>query len=210
MTSFVDPSYTSKSTYQNIQNNPSIKLTLYERISQLFFCLYEKISNLFSRKPNQMKKLKGIEPIYDVPKNNQLVKKPTLYERISNLFSREPSQEQLEEMNRQNTQLKQGLEKLHHYICVNATRINKLEACAHTLKDVIDAKEAENSLSKQTIPLEEELYSNRTQVSRLDSGFSEFLPMEKKHSLLSKARSYLETKIGQEIINCARIQIGKS
>lgn len=176
MASFVDLSCTSKSTYPNIQNNLPIKLTLYERVSQLFSYLYEKISNLFSREPNQIKKLNGIEPIYDVPKNNQPVKKLTLYERVSNFFSRGPSRTELleERMNKEITQLQQEFQKQQHCICINVRRANSLENSIHDIKDRMDsmnAKEAE---------------------SNSDSGFSD--SMEKKPSFLSIAKSYMKQK----------------
>ena len=198
MTISVDPLPISEPTYQNIQNNQPVKLTLYERVSKLFSRLYEKISNLFSRKPSQMKK--EIEPIYDVPKNNRPVKTLTLYERVSNFFTRGPSQIKLleEKFNREiahlnllTTQLKQNNEELCHYICVNAV-------CIHALKDMVYAKEAQIYSLEETISaLEIDLY-RPTQTSRSDSGFSESpSPIRKKtKGLLSKAKSYLENKTG--------------
>lgn len=191
-------SSTSGPTYENIQN-----ITLCERVSKIFSSLYERISNLFSRKPKQMKK--EIEPIYDVPKNNRPVKTLTLYERVSKFFSRGPNRLELleERVNRENShlnlftaQLQQVTQQQHHYICVNVKRIEHLEACVYALKDMVNTKEVQiNSLKETILSLEEELYSNRTQVSQ-DSGFSESPSMEKKYSLLLKAKSYLGTKIG--------------
>ncbi|MCL6756600.1 MAG: hypothetical protein M3A24_05595 [Candidatus Rhabdochlamydia oedothoracis] len=183
-----NPSIPSKITYQNIQNNQSIKLTLYKRISKIFSRLYEKISNLFSRKPSQMRALKEIEPIYDVPQNNRPVKKLTLYERISNLFSGGSNRLELLEkrVNGENAQLQQRCQELHHYICISITRINYLNNFVHNLKSMVDAKEDQiNSLKQTILSLKEELYSNRTQVSRSDSGFSE-ASYRKKHGFISK------------------------
>ena len=93
-------------------------------------------------------------------------------------------------------QLQQTDQTLHHYICVNVKRIDHLNACVHALKGTIDAKEIQiNSLKETILSLEEELYSNRTQVSQ-DSGFSGSPPIEKKHSLRSRAGQLLKTKIG--------------
>ncbi len=203
MNSFIDPT-TKESIYQTIYNQP-VQLTLCERVSKLFSRLYERISNLFSRKSNQIKVLEGIEPIYDVPKNNRPVKTLTLYKRVSKFFSRGPNRLELleERVNRENAhlnlfiaQLQQVTQQQHHYICVNVKRIEHLEACVYALKDMVNTKEVQiNSLKETILSLEEELYSNRTQVSQ-DSGFSESPSMEKKHSLFLKAKSYLETKIG--------------
>ncbi len=182
------PSSIPTFTYQNIQNNqpvklekilaekesiydvpqnnrPVKKLTLYERVSRVFSNLYKRISNLFSRKPNQMEILEG--------KVKQLSEENTNLSLLT-------------------AQLQQASQQQHHYICINVRRIEHLEAYDHALKSMVDSKEAQiNSLKETILSLEEELYSNRTQVSQ-DSGFSE--PIEKKHSLLSKAGQLLKLK----------------
>ena len=198
-----DPSSIPISIYQNIQSNQPAKL--------------EKIPNFFSKESNQMTILEEKDPIYDVPQNNRPVERLTLYERvsrifsnlykrISNLFSRKPSQmEMLEEKVKQlseesahlnlfTAQLQQATQQQHHYICVNVKRIEHLEGYVHFLKCEVDSKEVQiNSLKETILSLEEELYSNRTQVSQ-DSGFLD--TTEKKQSFFSKTSQLLKTKIG--------------
>lgn len=101
------------------------------------------------------------EPIYDVPKKNQLVRKPTLYEKISrifsnlyekisNMFSRKPDQlEELKKKVKQQSEeidnLKQAItclfdhnQRLARYIYNNYQRIyNNYQQITET-KEIID------------------------------------------------------------------------
>lgn len=186
----VGSSSISKLTYQNVQNIQSVKLTLCERVSKIFSHLYEKISNLFSRKPKQMK-AKGIEPIYDVPKNNRQVKTLGLYEIASNFFFRGPNrlklvEDQLELVKERVTQSQKDYQDLRDYIYAKAKQIKNLE-------DRVNAKETQiNSLKEAILSLEDERCSNRTQFSR-DSGFLD--STEKKQSFFLKTNQLLKTKI---------------
>lgn len=135
------------------------------------------------------------EPIYDIPQNNQRVKKLTLYERISeifsrlckkisNLFSRRPDQikvleNKAELLSMQNHTLQINMRDLYQTIYNNIKQIENLI-------NRVSAQEIQiNSLKETFLSLEDELYSNKTQVSRSDSGFAESPPTEKK-SLFSK------------------------
>lgn len=179
----VGSSSISKLTYQNVQNIQPVKLTLCERISKIFSHLYEKISNLFSRKPKQMK-AKGIEPIYDVPKNNRQVKTLGLYEIASNFFFRGPNR--LELLEERVTQSQKDYQELRDYIYAKAKQIKNLQ-------DMVTAKETQiNSLKEAILSLEDERCSNITQFSQ-DSGFLD--STEKKQSFFSKTNQLLKTKI---------------
>lgn len=190
----------SEPTYQNIQNNQPVKLTLCERVSQIFSRLYERISNFFSRKPNQIKTLEEVEPIYDVPRNNRPVKTLILYERISSFFSRGPSQIKLleERINRENAALRETNQKLERYICVNVRRINQLEAYIHALKDMVNSKEVQIHALEEAVFSPKDDFCSHSQISRSDSGFSESPspPIKKKRGLFFKNKPALETKIG--------------
>lgn len=186
-----------ESIYQNIQNTQLAKLTLCERVSRIFFRIYEKISNLFSRKPSQMKKLEGVEPIYDVPKNNRPVKTLTLYERVSNFFAKGPSQVKLleEKFNEEITQLQKTHQKLERCICVNVRKIKDLEAQFQALTDETHSQKAQVHTLEETISAPKDSSSSPS-LSRSDSGcFPESPPMKKKHnSFLSKASQLLKSK----------------
>ena len=175
------------SIYQDIQSNQSAKLD-----------------------SNQIEILAEKDPIYDIPQNNRPLEKlplykrvsrifSNLYKRISNLFSRKPNQIEIlkgevQQLSKENTHLNLYTSQLHHYICVNARRIEHLEGYVHFLKSEVDSKEDQiNSLKETIFSLEEDLYSNRTQVSQ-DSGFLD--TTEKKQSFFSKTSQLLKNKIG--------------
>jgi len=136
------------------------------------------------------------EHIYDIPKNNQRVKKPTLYERvskifsslyqkISNLFSRKPNQIKILEgkvklLFAETSNLRLFIANLQQNNQMLRGHINDLEACTRALKIQI------NSLEETTSTLNDE-FNPHLPISRSDSGFSESPPKKKKQRFFSKS-----------------------